>query len=50
MTFEKKNDKAKEKAFFLFGEHAREMISAELGLAFIQELCSRQKKYNGISS
>lgn len=30
----------KHKAFLLFGEHAREMISPEAGLALVERICS----------
>jgi Zinc carboxypeptidase len=32
------------KAFFLFGEHAREMISPETGLLFLKQLCGGKTK------
>ena len=32
------------KAFFLFGEHAREMISPETGLLFLKQICNSKSR------
>lgn len=34
------NENKPKKAFIVFGEHARELISPETGLHFIKQLCS----------
>ena len=39
VTFGENKDK-KNKAFIVFGEHAREMISPETGLHMLKKLCS----------
>lgn len=38
------NESATEKYFLLFGEHARELISPEVGLGLIQRLCGGETK------
>lgn len=39
---------AKNKVFLLFGEHARELISAESGLHFMKLLCSGSERANAV--
>eukprot|EP00933_Yihiella_yeosuensis_P016979 TRINITY_DN14330_c3_g1_i1.p1 TRINITY_DN14330_c3_g1~~TRINITY_DN14330_c3_g1_i1.p1 ORF type:complete len:403 (-),score=86.18 TRINITY_DN14330_c3_g1_i1:117-1325(-) len=38
----------KNKVFLLFGEHARELISAESGLHFMKQLCSGSERANTV--
>jgi hypothetical protein len=43
LTFAKKESNLREKAFIIFGEHARELISVETGLNLISLLCSSDR-------
>lgn len=36
--------KSTKKAFFLFGEHARELISPETGLLFLKQICNSKSQ------
>jgi len=40
-TIKNGDEHDKLKAYYLFGEHPRELISSELALYFIKDLCSR---------
>lgn len=40
ITLKPKDANTKNKAFIIFGEHAREMISVETGLHFLKKVCS----------
>lgn len=47
VTFNKNQDK-KNKAFVIFGEHARELISPETGLHFVKKLCGDSEEVKAV--
>lgn len=47
LSFNKNQNKAN-KAFIIFGEHARELISPETGLHFVKKLCSDDESVKSI--
>ena len=44
------HDSAKEKVFFLFGEHARELISPETAIGLLEELCASDSTKNFLTT
>ena len=43
-----KREGKKHKAFVLFGEHAREMISPEAGLSLVEKICNNEVEKNEV--
>lgn len=41
-------EEKKHKAFLLFGEHAREMISPEAGLSLVERICNNEAEKNPV--